>query len=263
MKPIGTLNLNFGGLIQIPMAISTFANYQDISFKQVCPQGHYIAYKKVCPECNQEIAKEDLQKAYKIDKEHKIVFDKKIIEEIKARHKESSILKVFSDGELDNSVRVMIEKVYYLTPKAKFEKPYYIMRNSLMSNHNSILIDFVLRSRKQIGLVEPFGRYLVLLQLLYPEQIRKPEPLEEIEVSEKDMGNAKALLQSLKEETKNVFLKDVKDEYKKELFEAIMSGKPIIPTTVSNDFSNQLEKIAKKLKPQELVAEVKRKANKK
>jgi len=246
MKSIGTLNLEFG-MLTLPMSISTFANYNDISFSNVCPKEHDIKTKRWCDVCNKEIPYTELKKAFKISKDKKIVFDAGLIEAIKNNQDKScKVLKVFEQPQT-YKMKYLIDKVYYLTPKEKFEKGYFILKEALKHNGNSLLIDFMIRSRKHLGLIEPFGDYLILFQLIYAEQIKTPTPLKKIEVSEKDVENASILLESIYEDTKNLNLKDIKDTYKKELFEAILSKKKVkIEKKQEEDsFSKGLEQLAK------------------
>lgn len=245
MRAIATINLEFG-MLNLPLAISTFANYQDISFSNVCPNGHKINYRKWCPTCDKEIPYNDLKKALVVSKDRNIVFDADLIKLLKEKQDKScKVLRVFKQ-DMTYKFKYLISKVYYLLPKEKFEKGYFILLNSLNQQNSSMLIDFMIRSRKHIGLVEPFGRFLILFQLIYAEQIRQPMALKELDVSEKDLTNAKILLDSIYEETKNTNLNDIKDEYKQELFETITENKPIEKAEVEDDFSKQLAKVVVK-----------------
>lgn len=240
MRSIATLNLEFG-MLTLPMGISTFADYQPIKLSNVCPHGHRIKMKRVCPDCdNKEIPYSDLKKAFVISKDKQVVFDADLVKLLKEKQdKGCRVLRVFKQ-DMTYKFKYLIQKVYYLSPKANFEKGYFIMRNALASSGNSLLIDYMVRSRKHLGLVEPFGKFLILFQLIYAEQIRTPTPLKELATSEKDITNARVLLDSIYEQTKSNNIKNIKDEYKKELFEAILTGKKIRKAKVEDDFSRKL-----------------------
>lgn len=257
MRSIATLNLEFG-MLTLPMSISTFADYQTIKFSNVCPQGHRIKMKRVCPDCdNKEIPYSDLKKAFVISKDKQIVFDADLVKLLKEKQdKGCRVLRVFKQ-DMTYKFKYLIEKVYYLTPKANFEKGYFIMRNALSSSGNSLLIDYMVRTRKHLGLIEPFGKFLILFQLIYAEQIRTPIPLKELEISEKDTTNARVLLDSIYEQTKGNNIKNIKDEYKKELFDIILKGKKVkkAKVKVQDDFSKKLAKA--------VITKGKRKAKKK
>ncbi len=245
MRAIGTINLEFG-MLNLPMSISTFANYQTISFSNVCPKGHRIKMKRYCPECDKEILYSDLKKALVISKDKQIVFDADLVKMLKEKQDKSCrVLRVFKQ-DMTYKFKYLIEKVYYLLPKTNFERGYFILLNALKDKGSSLLIDYMIRTRKHIGLIEPFGKFLILFQLIYAEQIRIPTPLKEVEISKKDVDNAQILLESIYEETKNINIKDIKDEYKQELFDAILKGKKIEKRETQEDsFSKALEKVAK------------------
>jgi len=247
MKSLGTINLEFG-MLNLPLAISGFADYQTINFSNVCSKGHDIKIKRWCEKCNKEIQYNELKKAYKINKDNKIIFDSELINYIKEKQDKScKVLKVLNNKDT-NQMKYLIDKVYYLIPKAKFEKGYFILLNALIKGNKTLLIDYFIRNRKHIGLVEPFGKFLVLLQLIYVEQIRTPTPLKPVDVSQKDVNNALLLLESIEKETRNIKLQDIKDEYTNELFEAIIKKKKPTISKKEDDFSKGLEKIVSKLK---------------
>ena len=247
MKSIGTLNLEFG-MLNLPMSLSTFADYNDISFSSVCPEGHDIKTKTYCPTCNREIQYSEMKKALKISKDKKIVFDAGIIEAIRDNQDKSCrVLKVFEQKNT-YKLKYLIDKTYYLIPKEKFERGYFILREALKDSKKSLLINYIMRTRKRLGLIEPFGDFLILFQLIYGEQVRKPTPLNPIAVSEKDVENAEILLESIQKDTQNVVLGEIKDTYKQELFEAILGKKKVTvkpKQELEDSFSKGLEQIAK------------------
>ena len=251
MRSMGTIDLQIG-FLNLPLSISSFANYQGISFSNVCPKGHDIKMKRWCSECNREIPYSELQKAYKISKDTKIIFDSELINYMKEKQDKScKVLKVFKENDTAK-FKYLINKTYYLIPKEKFEKGYFILLNALKKKGNVLLIDYMVRSRKHIGLIEPFNQYLILFQLIYAEQIKTPTPLKIIEISEKDIENAGILIDSIYETTQNINLKDIKDTYKEELFEAILKRKkvPKKEKVVQDDdaFSRGLQELAKQIK---------------
>ncbi len=247
MRSIATINLEVG-MLSLPMSISTFADYNGIALSNVCPHGHDIHMKRWCEDCQKEIPFNELKSAFKISKDQKIVFGKELIEVLKEKQdKSSKVLKVFRQQNTSN-IKYLVDKVYYLTPKEKFEKGYFILLSALQNSGNTLLIDFAIRNRKHIGLIEPFGQYLIIFQLLYADQIRQPTALKPIAVSESDTKNAQYLLESILEETKNVNIAEIKDTYKDELFEAITSGKTDVPKIEKKEedsFSRGLEVFAK------------------
>lgn len=249
MKTISKLNLEIG-MVNIPVRVMSFADYSGITFKNVCPYCQSnIQYKRVCPRCNKEIPYDKIEKAFQVSKDKKIIVDKQLIKQLQ-ENTETELLKIVNDIE-DEGFELMTEKHYLLMPNKDIPKQYFFLRDLLKTTKKRLLIRYVIRNKEHLGLVKPYNRVLILKQMIYPEQIRKPEEMNEIKIEEKTLELGKELLKNISNTTKELKINQIQNNYKKKLLEYILENKPLKikhKEDKENDLDKLLEKSIKKKK---------------
>jgi DNA end-binding protein Ku len=258
MKAIGTINLNFG-LTTISLKVNSFLDYGDIPLKQLCPKCKKpINYVKKCLACNQEYQYQDLLSGFEISKDNIVEVDKKIFDNI---DRTSKILAII---DTNTELEFLANKFYLLTPQKDNRKPYFLLRNILLNSNKSLVIQYSLRKKLNLGIVKTVRIkdfvFLMLKQILYYERIKPIEQLEEEEVTKEEMDLGTKLFEIIAQKLNNINYTMIKDN-RKEILEKYVRGetkeveqvKPI--TNVMEDLKKSIEVLSK---PKEEVKKVKK-----
>jgi DNA end-binding protein Ku len=228
MKKIGTITIKIG-LINIPLSVVSFLDYQGVGFKQLCPTcENQITYKRVCLKCQKEISYNELKSGFKISKNNIVVVDKETLKQLE--NTETRILGIIS---LNSEFEFITEKCYLLAPHKDIPKPYFLLLNILLNDNIELVIEFVLRKKLNLGIIKPiklFGRYyLMLKQILYSDKIKEIPIFEEEKVLEEELQMGRELFKIVSKTLPNKSYDEIKDK-RTELISQILEGKikPII-----------------------------------
>jgi len=231
-KALASLTLNLG-LIPIPLKLFSFGDGKGLSFNNTCPNcKEAISQKRICPKCNQEIPYDQLAKSLKIGKD-RIMVDKGFLESLKQADSEMKVLKVMDSESLKESkygfeLSLITEKHYGLMGKEGFDKQYWLLHSILNLSGSKLLVSYVMRNKAHLGLVKPFGKSLVLAQLIYPEYFRGLPELKEVAIKKEESQLGIQLLESIKK-SNNTEIEAIKDVYAEQVM-GYLSGEIAIPT---------------------------------
>jgi DNA end-binding protein Ku len=229
MRAIWTGALSFG-LINIPIRLySATATEERLSFdmlhkKDLSP----IRYARVCRTDGKEIPYQDIVKGYEYKEgDYVVLTDEDFKKASPRKTKTIDILDFAKETEIDT---IFYEKPYYLEPDKGAEKAYALLREALKKSKKVGVASFVLRNKEHLAVIKPYGRAILLNQLRFQEELRKPEGLNLPEASKarnKEIDMALALIDQLSEPFKP---EEYKDTYKRELkkvIEAKAKGKKL------------------------------------
>jgi DNA end-binding protein Ku len=189
------------GLIHIPVklysAVAESSLDLDMLRKQdLCP----IRYARVCRNTGEEVPWEDIVKGYEYRKgDYVILEDEDFKRANVAKTQTIDVIDFVDAGEVDS---VYLEKPYYLEPVKEARKAYALLREALKKTGKAGLALFVLRNRQHLALLKPEGDLLILNQMRFASEIRKPEGLNlpaETEANRKELDMAIKLIDQLSE----------------------------------------------------------------
>jgi DNA end-binding protein Ku len=262
MRAIWSGSLSFG-LINIPVKIYSASQERGLSFKllektTLCP----IGYAKVCKTNSKPVKYEDIVKGYEYAKGDYVVLLDEDFKKANARKtKAIDIVEFVAEDEVDSK---FYDKPYYLEPDPKAVKAYALLREALTRSKKIAIAKFVLKDKEHLAAVKPDGNILILNQLRFDDEIRKPEGLNapgKENYSEKEIDMALALVKQLTEHFKP---EDFKDTYTEDLKEIIAEkakgkkpkqhGKEPEPTTDVADLMAILKESLEKHKTKETAA---------
>jgi DNA end-binding protein Ku len=229
MRAIWSGAISFG-LINIPIKLySATATEQKLEFdmlhkKDLSP----IRFARVCRTDGHEIPYNEIVKGYEYQKGDYIVLSEEDFKQASPRKtKTVDILDFVKETEIDP---IFYEKPYFLEPDKGAEKAYALLREALKKSKKVGVANFVLRNKEHLAVIKPYGKAILLNQLRFQEELRKPEGLNLPDASQaraKEIDMALALIDQLSEHFKP---EDYKDTYKQELkkvIEAKAKGKKI------------------------------------
>ena len=175
MRAIWTGSISFG-LVNIPVKLfsGSESNTLDLDMlrkSDLCP----VKYLRVCKQDNREIPFDEIVKGYEYSDGRYIVLTNEDFENANVEKTHLiDILDFVDENEIDTRY---FEKPYYLEPDKTGAKPYALLREALKRSGKVGIANYVLRNRGNIGVIKPLENVLVLNQMRYLEEIRKPDEL--------------------------------------------------------------------------------------
>lgn len=227
MRAMWSGALSFG-LVNIPVRLYSAAGEGDLKFrflrkKDLSP----ISYVKVARKDGREVPFEQIVRGYEYRKGDFIVLtDEDFKKANVTRTKTIDVAAFVDESEID---LIYAERPYYLEPAPGAAKPYALLREALRRSKRVGVAEFVLRNKEHLGVVKPTGNVLVLEQLRYNEEIRKPVGLD-VPAGKADRRELEMALTLIDQLTKHFDPKEFKDEYRQEVTQVIakkIKGRPV------------------------------------
>lgn len=231
------------GLVNIPVRLYSAAGEGDLKFKFLRKQDlSPIKYMKVARKDGKEVPFNDIVRGYEYKKGDFIVLTDDDFKKANVKRTKTIEISEFTDEkEID---LIYAERPYYLEPDEGASKPYALLREALKKSGKVGVAEFVLRNKQHLGVIKPTGNVIVLEQLRFNEEIRKPVGLDvpsAKEANSKELTMAVKLIDQL---TGHFDPSAHKDSYRKDLVQMIgkkAKGKKIVakgkepePTEVSD-----------------------------
>lgn len=206
------------GLLYIPVGLYKTTRDTSIAFNQLCKYSHErVKYKKYCPSCDKEINNEDIIKGFEYEKGHYVTFTPDELEKIKSKKDKTIHIEHFAKmSEIDN---ILFDKDYYLVPEPGAEKPYELLRQSLLSKKEVAIAKTVLGTNEDLLVLYPTKECIIAKILFYQEEIQEmPKSQAKVELSKQELDMAKTLIDSM---TQKFDIAAYHDEYQEKLRDAI------------------------------------------
>jgi DNA end-binding protein Ku len=172
---------NWKGFLRLSLVTCPVALYpatsesEKVSFNQLNRKtGHRIKYAKVDADTGEEVASEDIVKAYALDKDNFIEVSKEELEELALESTRTIEIDEFVEkSEIDP--RYLI-RPYYLRPDGKVGHDAFAVIRETIREMNKVAIGrVVLTNREHIIALEPMEKGLVGTLLRYPYEVRSAD----------------------------------------------------------------------------------------
>ena len=195
-RPIASANISFG-LVSVPVKLFSAAESSaNVSFNWLHKKcGTRLKQQYFCPNDEEVVEKDEMIKGYEFSKGQYVLFNP---EEIKAlEEKATNSIDISEFVPLDKVERVYLEKVYYLGPDKGGEKAYKLMSEALKDSKRAALGQYAARGKQNLVLVYPQDGRLVMEQLHYANEVRKPTEVElpDTQVKPAELTLAKQLIE--------------------------------------------------------------------
>lgn len=220
MRALTSTAISFG-LHTIPVRLATMIRDNGTSLSNSCPhcKGD-VGNKNYCKGCLKEVTSAEIQKAYRISKDQKVVFTKEQVENLKNFDKAVTIEGTIPKTSIDQR---MIEGCYYVLPDKKIQKAWGILFSAINTGDQALVVKFSIRSRQKLGVLTTDGKVIVLLAVAFAEQFVRMDEELNIAVSEKETEMGLGFIKGLP----SVDINTISDEYKTRL-EELVAGKPMV-----------------------------------
>jgi DNA end-binding protein Ku len=172
-RPIASANISFG-LVSVPVKLFSAAESSgNVSFNWLHKKcGTRLKQQYICPNDEEVVEKDEMIKGYEFSKGQYVLFNP---EEIKAlEEKATNSIDINEFVPIEKVERVYLEKVYYLAPDKGGEKAYRLLGEALKESKRAALGQYAARGKQNLVLVYPQDGRLVMEQLHYASEVRKP-----------------------------------------------------------------------------------------
>ncbi len=223
MRPLWKGSISFG-LVNIPVRLFAATEQKNVRFRYLHePCRTPVEYRKICPNCNREVAMDEIVKGYEYEKGRFVIIEESDFARIPAETTRSiAIVDFVRADEVDP---VYYDRSYYLAPGETGEKAFQLLLQSMIQAGMTAVIRIVLRSRQALGVLRPYGGSLALETMFYPDEVRStaslPDWNRDPKVQERELEMARQLIENL---TAPFSPEKYTDEYRKALLE-IIEGK--------------------------------------
>ncbi|HEY4331280.1 MAG TPA: Ku protein [Ilumatobacteraceae bacterium] len=235
-RPVWTGAISFG-MVSIPIRLMPAVKRKGISFNQLDDQTmSRIRLRKVSEASGEEVPQEHIVKAYDTGAENYVIItDDDLAPLAPAKSKEIN-LDTFVPIEDVNPL--MFDSSYVIVPD-KTAKPYVLLANAMAGSGRVGIGKFVMRQKEYLAAVRSDGTYLTLSTMVFPDElvdvetVEGMEALDDVDISEKELGMARSLVEALSEEFEPT---QYVDEYRvavEKIIEQKAAGK--VPTVVAEE----------------------------
>jgi DNA end-binding protein Ku len=226
------------GLVMIPIRLYAATEHKDITFRQVHREdGGRIKFRRVCSIDGEEVPYSDVAKGYELPDGEMVVLTEEDLADLPLPTAHSIEVLHFSPAEqLDP---IMWERSYYTEPEPKGVRAYALLRDALERSGMVAVARVALRNRETLAALRTRDGVLVLVTLLWPDEIRVPEFEfldDDIEVRSQELKMASSLIDSMTVDFDPTQFSDSYREALEELVEAKIEGHEVAqPAPVKED----------------------------
>jgi DNA end-binding protein Ku len=220
-RPVWSGTISFG-LVAIPVKLFHAVRRQSVSFNQLDERNMArIRYRKVNAETGEEVGDDHIVKGYEISKGRYVVVDPDELEPFMPVATKSVDLEEFVDlADIDP---VFFDTAYHLAPDGP-PKPYVLLARAMEASGKVAIGRFVMRNKQYTAAIRAEDGRLVMSTLAYADEVIDPADIEElqgldaVEVNDKEVAMAEALVASL---TADFEPEKYRDEYREEVMALI------------------------------------------
>ncbi len=234
------------GLVNIPVKMYVATENKDLKFNYLhekCMSP--IQYRKYCPNCDREIAPEEMVRGYEYQKGSYVIINEEDLSRIPLET--TKTIDILDFVKLEQVDPIYFDKTYYLEPSPGGEKAYTLIVEAMKRTNKTAIAKVVIRSKQSLAALRVKDKTLIMETIFYPDEIRSPESLSSGIDPEKLHDNEIKMAVSLIENL-SVDFDPVKyeDDYRKALWELIegkIVGREVsqMPTPENNNVVDLME----------------------
>lgn len=236
------------GLVSIPIKLHAATENKDLSLRTLHNKCHApIKYSKVCSACGEEVAQEDIVKAYEYVKGKYVVLDDEELEALKKEQEEKAV-EIIDFVNIDEIDPIYYERSYYMSPNEGGIKAYSLLRKALEQSGKVGVAKITVRSKESMAVIRVLENTLLMETIHFPDEVRKaadvPNIPEADNIVQKELETAILLIDQL---TTSFDPEKYHDEYRSALMELIEKkkhGQTVTPKQRQDGQSNVVDLMA-------------------
>src|ERR1700676_2716620 len=240
------------GLVTVPVKLYSALNRKTVRFHQLSGKtGVRVAQKRVDPQNGDEVPYENVVKGYEIAPDRYVVVEPAELDTLEP--KKTKTIEIEDFVELTQIDPIYYDHSYYLAPGPGGAKPYRLLLEAMRQTGKVAIARVVIRSKEQLVAIRPVGDVLVMETMLFPDEVRVPERLEEmsdsaeVKTTKREIDIAKQLVESLAGDFEADRYRDTYREQVLRLIERKAQGEeitaeaPATPQTTAPDLMSALQ----------------------
>jgi DNA end-binding protein Ku len=231
------------GLVNIPIKLYNAVSRKSVHFNQLDARtGARIKYQKVSASTGEEVPSEAIVKGYELSSGEYVTLGDDELGSLDPEASRAIDIEEFVDlADIDP---VFYDSAYYVAPDKATLKPYALLVRAMEESGKVGIARFVMRSKQYLCAVRPKDGALVLSTMVYADEVNDPKEigeiagLDDVDVSERELGMARQLVESLSDEFDPARFEDTYRNRVMELIERKAAGDEEIvapPTPVAED----------------------------
>ncbi|MFX4260921.1 Ku protein [Pelotomaculum propionicicum] len=212
------------GLVYVPVKLYAATEHKDIKFNYLHKKcKNPVQYRKYCPYCQTEVSMDDIVRGYEYEKGKYVILEDEDFAQDTANGpgKNIEILDFVDLSEIDP---VYYEKSYYLAPGDGGAKVYELLKRAMDETGKVAVARVMIRSRESLAAIRVSGGTIVMSTMHYPDEIRQPGALTElnyqVSLHDNEVKMAVSLINSLSAEFQP---EKYTDKYRQGLMERIQA----------------------------------------
>lgn len=235
-RPVWTGSITFG-MVAIPVRLVPAVRRKAVSFHQLDSDTmSRIKYRKVSEATGEEVPAERIVKGAETSRGHYVVVSDEDLMPLAPAKATALELEMFVPA--DEIDPVMFDASYHVLPD-KAAKPYALLAAAMAGTGRMGIGRLVMRQKEYLAAVRSDGEHLALSTLVFPDEVVRPESLddfdviESVSVSERELTMAKSLVDTMSGEFDPAAYND---EYRiavDALIERKAAGQPPLPVAES------------------------------
>lgn len=235
------------GLVNIPVKMYTATERKDIKFNYLHKECMSpIKYQKFCPNCDREIAADEIVRGYEYQTGSYVIMTEEDMERIPLENTKTIDILDFVD--LNQVDPVYFDKTYYLEASQGGEKAYSLLINAMQQTGKVAIAKVLIRSKQSLAALRVKETVLVMETIFYPDEIRSYASLntgmDAVKLHENEIKMAVNLIQNL---STDFDPSKYQDEYRqaiREIIDAKIAGQEIATHTPAADKGNVVDLMA-------------------
>ena len=200
-RAIWTGAISFG-MVSVPVKLYSALDRKSVRFHQLSSKtGVRVAQKRVDPQSGEEVPYADIVRGFEIAPDRYVVIEPGELEALEP--KKTKTIEIEDFVELSQIDPVFYDHPYYMVPGPGGAKSYRLLLEAMAETGKVGIARVVIRSKEQLVALRPMGDVLVMETMIFADEVRVPERLEEIsetaelETTKRELDIAKQLVQSL------------------------------------------------------------------
>jgi len=234
------------GLVNIPVKMYVATENKDLKFNYLhekCMSP--IQYRKYCPNCDREIAPEEMVRGYEYQKGSYVIINEEDLSRIPLET--TKTIDILDFVKLEQVDPIYFDKTYYLEPSPGGEKAYTLIVEAMKRTNKTAIAKVVIRSKQSLAALRVKDKTLIMETIFYPDEIRSPESLscgiDPEKLHDNEIKMAVSLIENLSVDFDPV---KYEDDYRKALWELIegkIVGREVsqMPTPENNNVVDLME----------------------
>ncbi|MFP3900474.1 MAG: Ku protein [Acidimicrobiia bacterium] len=185
-RSVWTGALSFG-LVNVPVKLFAATQDKSVHFHQFkAGTGQRIRYKRVAEGTDDEVPYEEIVKGYEVRDGEYVMVTPEELDSVEPERSRTIDLESFVD--LDEVDPIYFQRTYYMAPADESAaKPFELLRTAMGESNRAGIARFVMREKEYLVAVRPGDDVLLVETMHFPDEVRDPHDIEEVEPLEGDL----------------------------------------------------------------------------